>query len=87
MSRTKQNHTKPIMAVSKSTSKIKVKLHWTFMECWLYMSPLIYKKRTFAGKRDCTIFLRLQMLCCRASRFRKPQQSSTNTSKIFTLSF
>lgn len=44
MSRTKQNHTKPIMAVSRSTSKIKVKLHWTFMECWLYMSPLIYKK-------------------------------------------
>ena len=32
MSRTKQNDTKPIMAVSRSTSKIKVKLHWTFME-------------------------------------------------------
>ena len=60
ISSTKRLFTK-VLAVSKSSIKIKVRLHWTLIII-LLTSAVICKERTFAQKQDCAISSKLRML-------------------------
>ena len=85
ISRTKQNYTKPV-TISERASKIKVILSSTLFPNFAYVSSYLSKK--LLHKNDIVHFFQNYKGCqIKHGLFRKPSQSSTNSTKIYPKMF